>query len=118
MLLGVLSIITLRHAPAPLFALLPNHPIPTKPVNRNGPKRARLFAVVVHIGRGPNHGHYVAVVKSGGRWLLFDDEIVELVNEQVGGRARMRFMPSRLSSLASRKPSRQERVLRFSLLGS
>ncbi|CAN0404738.1 unnamed protein product, partial [Ectocarpus sp. 13 AM-2016] len=41
-----------------------------------------LFAVVVHIGRGPNHGHYVAVVKSGGRWLLFDDEIVELVNEQ------------------------------------
>lgn len=43
----------------------------------------RLFAVVVHIGRGPNHGHYVAVVKSGGRWLLFDDEIVELVNEQV-----------------------------------
>lgn len=43
----------------------------------------RLFAVVVHIGRGPNHGHYVAVVKSGGRWLLFDDEIVELVSEQV-----------------------------------
>ncbi|CAM9192142.1 unnamed protein product [Scytosiphon promiscuus] len=43
----------------------------------------RLFAVVVHIGRGLNHGHYVAVVKSGGRWLLFDDEIVELVNEQV-----------------------------------
>lgn len=37
----------------------------------------------MHIGRGLNHGHYVAVVKSGGRWLLFDDEIVELVNEQV-----------------------------------
>lgn len=37
----------------------------------------------MHIGRGPNHGHYVAVVKSGGRWLLFDDEIVELVSEQV-----------------------------------
>ncbi|CAM9408398.1 unnamed protein product [Discosporangium mesarthrocarpum] len=43
----------------------------------------RLFAVVVHIGRGPNQGHYVAVVKSGGRWLLFDDDIVELVDEQV-----------------------------------
>lgn len=43
----------------------------------------RLFAVVVHIGRGLNQGHYVAVVKSGDRWLLFDDEIVELVNEQV-----------------------------------
>lgn len=52
----------------------------------------RLFAVVVHIGRGPNHGHYVAVVKSGGRWLLFDDEIVELVNEQVRcGRALKRM---------------------------
>ncbi|CAM9964683.1 unnamed protein product [Ascophyllum nodosum] len=45
--------------------------------------RRVLFAVVVHIGRGPNHGHYVAVVKSGGRWLLFDDDIVELVNEEV-----------------------------------
>lgn len=43
----------------------------------------RLFAVVVHIGHGPNRGHYVAVVKSGGRWLLFDDDVVELVNEQV-----------------------------------
>lgn len=46
-------------------------------------KSLRLFAVVVHIGRGPNHGHYVAVVKSGGRWLLFDDDIVEPVDEQV-----------------------------------
>ncbi|CAM9699129.1 unnamed protein product [Phaeothamnion confervicola] len=43
----------------------------------------RLFAVVVHIGRGPNHGHYVAVIKSRGKWLLFDDEIVELVDETV-----------------------------------
>ncbi|CAM9736194.1 unnamed protein product [Chrysoparadoxa australica] len=42
-----------------------------------------LFAVVVHIGRGPNHGHYVAIVKSRGRWLLFDDELVELVDESV-----------------------------------
>lgn len=39
--------------------------------------------MVVHIGLGPNRGHYVAVVKSGGRWLLFDDDVVELVNEQV-----------------------------------
>lgn len=53
------------------------------PVSCSRHKTNRLFAVVVHIGRGPNHGHYVAVVKSGGRWLLFDDDIVELVNEQV-----------------------------------
>ena len=55
-----------------------------KSLHENADQNAiRLFAVVVHIGRGPNHGHYVAVVKSGGRWLLFDDDIVELVNEEV-----------------------------------
>lgn len=43
----------------------------------------RLFAVVVHIGRGMNHGHYVAVVKSRDRWLLFDDDLVEVVDESV-----------------------------------
>eukprot|EP00611_Tribonema_gayanum_P008097 TRINITY_DN1755_c0_g1_i3.p1 TRINITY_DN1755_c0_g1~~TRINITY_DN1755_c0_g1_i3.p1 ORF type:complete len:382 (-),score=116.33 TRINITY_DN1755_c0_g1_i3:143-1246(-) len=42
-----------------------------------------LFAVVVHIGRGLNHGHYVAVVKSQGRWMLFDDDLVEVVDEAV-----------------------------------
>lgn len=40
-----------------------------------------LFAVVVHIGSGPNHGHYVCLVESQGRWLLFDDESVEIVDE-------------------------------------
>ena len=37
-----------------------------------------LYAVVVHIGGGPYHGHYVSIVKTQDRgWLLFDDEIVE-----------------------------------------
>ncbi|KNE70971.1 hypothetical protein AMAG_15233 [Allomyces macrogynus ATCC 38327] len=40
-----------------------------------------LFAIVVHIGSSPNHGHYVALVRSYDRWLLFDDESVELVSE-------------------------------------
>jgi ubiquitin carboxyl-terminal hydrolase 12/46 len=43
----------------------------------------RLFAVVVHIGRGMNHGHYVAAVKSADRWVLFDDDLVEAIDEGV-----------------------------------
>jgi ubiquitin carboxyl-terminal hydrolase 9/13 len=41
-----------------------------------------LFAVVVHIGGGPYHGHYVAIVKTEDKgWLLFDDELVEPVDK-------------------------------------
>eukprot|EP00742_Colponemidia_sp_Colp-10_P002945 GILJ01003142.1.p1 GENE.GILJ01003142.1~~GILJ01003142.1.p1 ORF type:complete len:357 (+),score=49.31 GILJ01003142.1:43-1113(+) len=42
----------------------------------------RLFAVVVHIGSGPMHGHYISLVKSHNHWLLFDDDVTELVDEQ------------------------------------
>ena len=35
-----------------------------------------LFAVVVHVGSGPNHGHYVCLVKSHGQWLTYDDDTV------------------------------------------
>ena len=39
-----------------------------------------LYAVVVHIGGGPYHGHYVSIIKTEDRgWLLFDDEMVEPV---------------------------------------
>ncbi|KAF9341804.1 hypothetical protein BGZ91_001685 [Linnemannia elongata] len=40
-----------------------------------------LNAFVVHIGSGPHHGHYVAVVKHQDKWLLFDDETVETIDE-------------------------------------
>ncbi|KAG6503570.1 hypothetical protein ZIOFF_035886 [Zingiber officinale] len=40
-----------------------------------------LFAVVVHVGIGPNHGHYVSLVKSHNHWLYFDDENVEIIDE-------------------------------------
>ncbi|EME29720.1 ubiquitin carboxyl-terminal hydrolase 12/46 [Galdieria sulphuraria] len=40
-----------------------------------------LVAVVIHVGSGPNHGHYVCLIKSYGRWILFDDECVELKDE-------------------------------------
>lgn len=41
-----------------------------------------LFSVVVHIGSGPNHGHYVCFVKNNHRWFLFDDDTVEVVDEE------------------------------------
>ncbi|KAJ9564772.1 hypothetical protein OSB04_000738 [Centaurea solstitialis] len=40
-----------------------------------------LFGVVVHVGSGPNHGHYVSLVKSHNHWLFFDDENVEMIDE-------------------------------------
>lgn len=41
-----------------------------------------LYAVVVHIGGGPYHGHYVSIVKTQDRgWLMFDDELVEPVDK-------------------------------------
>ncbi|KAF1810541.1 cysteine proteinase [Eremomyces bilateralis CBS 781.70] len=41
-----------------------------------------LYAVVVHLGGGPYHGHYVSIIKTQDRgWLLFDDELVEPVDQ-------------------------------------
>ncbi|KAG6831970.1 hypothetical protein H0H87_003305 [Tephrocybe sp. NHM501043] len=40
-----------------------------------------LFGIVVHIGNGPHHGHYVSIIKTLGTWLLFDDENVSPVAE-------------------------------------
>ena len=40
-----------------------------------------LFAIVVHAGSGPNHGHYVSLVKSHGQWLTFDDDAVDIAEE-------------------------------------
>lgn len=41
-----------------------------------------LYGVVVHIGQGAYHGHYVSIIKTQDRgWLLFDDEMVEPVDK-------------------------------------
>ncbi|ODV80439.1 cysteine proteinase [Suhomyces tanzawaensis NRRL Y-17324] len=41
-----------------------------------------LYSLVIHIGGGPMHGHYVSICKvKSGLWLLFDDETVELVED-------------------------------------
>lgn len=40
-----------------------------------------LFGIVVHIGSGPHHGHYVAIVKGPHTWLVFDDDKIESIKE-------------------------------------
>lgn len=40
-----------------------------------------LWAIVVHIGGGPLHGHYITIIKSQGSWQVFDDESVETIRE-------------------------------------
>ncbi|KAI0776344.1 hypothetical protein BD413DRAFT_265849 [Trametes elegans] len=40
-----------------------------------------LFAIVVHIGTGPHHGHYVTIIKARGTWFLFDDDSVTTIKE-------------------------------------
>ncbi|KAF7302689.1 USP domain-containing protein [Mycena chlorophos] len=40
-----------------------------------------LFGIVVHIGNGPHHGHYISIIKTMGSWLVFDDENVYPITE-------------------------------------
>ncbi|KAH7927259.1 cysteine proteinase [Leucogyrophana mollusca] len=48
---------------------------------QNPDRLYELFAIVVHIGSGPNHGHYVSIIKTMGTWLVFDDETVDTIKE-------------------------------------
>ncbi|GJJ13535.1 hypothetical protein Clacol_007789 [Clathrus columnatus] len=41
----------------------------------------QLFAIVVHIGVGAHHGHYITIIKSRGTWYTFDDETVQPIRE-------------------------------------
>lgn len=40
-----------------------------------------LFGIVVHIGVGPHHGHYVSIVKVGTKWAIFDDDAVHYIDQ-------------------------------------
>jgi len=40
-----------------------------------------LFSVVIHIGSGPNQGHYISVIKSQSGWQVFDDQSVHPIKE-------------------------------------
>ncbi|KAK0531128.1 hypothetical protein OC835_003780 [Tilletia horrida] len=53
----------------------------TSDVATNPDRLYTLFAIVVHIGAGLHHGHYIAIVKVGSRWVSFDDDTVETIDE-------------------------------------
>ena len=42
----------------------------------DGEGRYTLMAIISHIGRNTDHGHYVCHVKKDGHWVLFNDEKV------------------------------------------
>ncbi|KAJ3258242.1 deubiquitinating enzyme [Boothiomyces macroporosus] len=41
-----------------------------------------LVAVLTHVGRGANSGHYIGWVKQGGHWWKFDDDKVSQIKEE------------------------------------
>uniref|UniRef100_A0A914CTM9 ubiquitinyl hydrolase 1 n=1 Tax=Acrobeloides nanus TaxID=290746 RepID=A0A914CTM9_9BILA len=48
---------------------------------QNSDRLYDLVAVVVHCGSTPNRGHYITLVRSHSFWLLFDDDIVDKIEE-------------------------------------
>jgi ubiquitin carboxyl-terminal hydrolase 12/46 len=40
-----------------------------------------LFGIIIHVGSGPNSGHYKSIVKNDNRWIMFDDDVVTIENE-------------------------------------
>ncbi|KAI8908935.1 hypothetical protein EDD86DRAFT_191279, partial [Gorgonomyces haynaldii] len=42
----------------------------------NADRLYELCAIIVHIGGGPNSGHYIALAKTGNQWYMFDDDVV------------------------------------------
>ncbi|CAI4054900.1 ubiquitin-specific protease UBP13 SKDI_02G0420 [Saccharomyces kudriavzevii IFO 1802] len=52
-------------------------------INSEVCQKYELSGIVVHMGGGPQHGHYVSLCKHEiFGWLLFDDETVEAVKEE------------------------------------
>lgn len=41
----------------------------------------RLQSIIVHLGDGATRGHYIAVVRGQDKWWVYDDQIVEEVDE-------------------------------------
>lgn len=42
-----------------------------------------LTGIIIHIGSGPNQGHYIAIIRTiHGHWIVFDDDNVQLIKEK------------------------------------
>ena len=46
----------------------------------DGDRVYSLLSIVIHIGASASNGHYVTIVRRAGRWILFDDDEVTLLN--------------------------------------
>lgn len=44
----------------------------------DGEGKYTLMAVVSHMGKSTDHGHYVCHIRKGEDWVLFNDEKVRL----------------------------------------
>ena len=49
-------------------------------------EKYNLKAVIIHLGKTPHHGHYVAYIKKEGKWVLFNDDKVTIPEEPVLGK--------------------------------
>ncbi|KAI5998105.1 hypothetical protein EDD15DRAFT_2408702 [Pisolithus albus] len=70
----------------------------------------KLFAIVVHIGSGPNHGHYVSIIKTMGAWLtpVKESDIPKYFGESNSGSAYVLYYQAAdldLVALGLRPPS-------------
>ena len=45
-----------------------------------GPSQYKLVAVIHHLGKSLNSGHYVSYILCGDIWMLFDDDRVSSVS--------------------------------------
>mmetsp|Transcript_30857 Transcript_30857/g.28056 ORF Transcript_30857/g.28056 Transcript_30857/m.28056 type:complete len:110 (+) Transcript_30857:147-476(+) len=41
-----------------------------------------LNAIVIHLGQGLHYGHYVCIIKHKEKWLMFDDDTIEMIDER------------------------------------
>lgn len=62
-------------------------PFPTEllmPVEEEEKQQQRYYlkGVIVHLGTGLNYGHYICVVRICGRWVRFDDDRIDEVDEK------------------------------------
>ncbi|MBS1890116.1 MAG: hypothetical protein JST59_02400 [Actinobacteria bacterium] len=42
-----------------------------------------MVGIIVHIGQGNKYGHYISIVRICNRWVQFNDDDIELVDEHM-----------------------------------
>jgi len=59
---------------------VPSSSTSTSPVVDTGVGKYTLMAIISHIGKNTEHGHYVCHIQKEGQWVLYNDEKVRLAN--------------------------------------